>query len=386
MSNNSSSALSILKSTAVGIGKIIAYGVAWFFLTIILGAVFITGFGVSEDPAAIWGMVVSALTLGTGWAIRRGWITWSSEDKQVGVSSEMAVMDRNSSESDSSRAEGRSDPDRSTSFDTSHAATSEEGTLGDDSRSPTQDKPNAEEGRMANDQKVSRDRGESSVEWYWSKRGSDEQNGPVDWERLKELAEEGKLEEKDFVWKEGMDEWKRADSIKELGDLVSSPPPLPHESSEVEGTRSKKPPQKSDHVSDDDGEDRINEGGSSKKNKYSGSSLLKNVAIPSVLGIILLFGVSSMYDSGDASNFSVSGSNTVTYDEFQRVEDGMYYSQVEDIVGESGTKVSSSEVDGFGEFSGVSTNMYKWQNSDGSNMVVVFQNNEVMSKSQFGLR
>jgi hypothetical protein len=79
-------------------------------------------------------------------------------------------------------------------------------------------------------------------------------------------------------------------------------------------------------------------------------------------------------------------SGTVTYSEFQRVDSGMYYSEVKSIIGEGGTKVSSSEVDGFGEFSGVSTNMYKWQNSDGSNMIVMFQNNEVTSKSQFGLR
>jgi len=72
----------------------------------------------------------------------------------------------------------------------------------------------------------------TSDKWYWSKRDSDERNGPVSGEKLKELAEEGELEPDDLVWTKGMNDWKEAGSIEDLEDLFVSPPPLPEESSQ----------------------------------------------------------------------------------------------------------------------------------------------------------
>jgi hypothetical protein len=62
----------------------------------------------------------------------------------------------------------------------------------------------------------------TSDEWYWSKQGSDERNGPVSGEKLKELAKEGGLEPEDLVWTKGMDDWKEAGSIEGL-DVIPSP-------------------------------------------------------------------------------------------------------------------------------------------------------------------
>ena len=77
----------------------------------------------------------------------------------------------------------------------------------------------------------------SDVEWYWSKRGSDERNGPVDWNQLKELVREGDLDPKDLVHAEGMNGWQEVDSVEEsfksksllpgpsdVEDQTSSPP------------------------------------------------------------------------------------------------------------------------------------------------------------------
>lgn len=56
----------------------------------------------------------------------------------------------------------------------------------------------------------------SDAEWYWSKKGSGERNGPVSRERLEELAEQGDLESEDLIWTKGMDEWEEATSIEGL--------------------------------------------------------------------------------------------------------------------------------------------------------------------------
>jgi len=81
-----------------------------------------------------------------------------------------------------------------------------------------------------------------SGEWYWSKRGSDERNGPVSSEEFKELAEEGDLEPDDLVWTEGMDDWQEASSVEGVKDFFESPPPLPEESEKQGGTQEEAPP------------------------------------------------------------------------------------------------------------------------------------------------
>mgnify|MGYP000423776672 CR=1 FL=1 len=82
----------------------------------------------------------------------------------------------------------------------------------------------------------------TSGKWYWSKRGSDERNGPISGEKLKELAEKGDLEPEDLVWTEGMDGWEKASSVESVQDFFVSPPPLPEDPVEESGNQEEAPP------------------------------------------------------------------------------------------------------------------------------------------------
>jgi hypothetical protein len=69
----------------------------------------------------------------------------------------------------------------------------------------------------------------------------------------------------------------------------------------------------------------------------------------------------------------------VTRSEYERIRDGMSYTEVRAIIGNDGVELSRSDVAGF------STVMYSWTNSNGSNMNAMFQNNALINKAQFGL-
>lgn len=60
--------------------------------------------------------------------------------------------------------------------------------------------------------------------WFWAEQGSEEPQGRVGWSELKEMARQGDLDPSSLVWKEGMKEWARADSVD---GLFLAPPPLP---------------------------------------------------------------------------------------------------------------------------------------------------------------
>lgn len=53
-----------------------------------------------------------------------------------------------------------------------------------------------------------------AAQWYYTK--GEERQGPVSSEELKSLAQSGALAPEDLVWKEGMDEWRPAASLKGL--------------------------------------------------------------------------------------------------------------------------------------------------------------------------
>ncbi len=58
------------------------------------------------------------------------------------------------------------------------------------------------------------------------------QAGPFDIERLKEMYEEGNFSEDSLVWKEGMKEWKKAGTLKELNEIFSMVSSFPSEMQE----------------------------------------------------------------------------------------------------------------------------------------------------------
>ncbi len=58
----------------------------------------------------------------------------------------------------------------------------------------------------------------------------------------------------------------------------------------------------------------------------------------------------------------------------------MSYAQAIIVIGKKGELLSENEIAGF------HTAMYSWSNWDGSNMNIMFQNDKLIQKAQFGLK
>ncbi len=96
-----------------------------------------------------------------------------------------------------------------------------------------------------------------------------------------------------------------------------------------------------------------------------------------VVGIILVI-VVALIPSDDSSNKS-----GITYANYLRIENGMTYSQVCDILGQQGVQQSYTEYEGY------SAAIYIWERDNVysyANIVVMFDNGKVSSKSQMGLQ
>jgi len=67
-----------------------------------------------------------------------------------------------------------------------------------------------------------------SQQWFYANNG--QKFGPVDAAMLRQLAETGKLQPTDLVWREGMAEWSPGSRVKGLfpeSVAALTPPPLP---------------------------------------------------------------------------------------------------------------------------------------------------------------
>lgn len=64
---------------------------------------------------------------------------------------------------------------------------------------------------------------------------------------------------------------------------------------------------------------------------------------------------------------------------YDQIQEGMSYSDVVRIIGVAGTEQSRST------FAGITTVLYGWSNSNGSNMNAMFQNDKLITKAQVGL-
>lgn len=73
------------------------------------------------------------------------------------------------------------------------------------------------------------------------------------------------------------------------------------------------------------------------------------------------------------------GEEVVTREQYDRIEKGMSPAQVVAILDASGMLLSSSQ------FDGASNEIYVWTNPDDSHVCLVFQDNRVLVKTQFGL-
>ncbi|SFS52796.1 DUF3862 domain-containing protein [Marininema halotolerans] len=84
--------------------------------------------------------------------------------------------------------------------------------------------------------------------------------------------------------------------------------------------------------------------------------------------------------AGKGASAKSSDGKIATYKEYQKVKPGMTYEEVKKIIGQDGEETSNSEV------GGIKTTIYDWMNNDGSNTSIIFQEDQVDSKSQFGLK
>lgn len=56
-----------------------------------------------------------------------------------------------------------------------------------------------------------------------------EQKGPFELDKLKEMKKEGIFNASSLVWKEGMEEWQKAETVEELKSLFVKAPPIPND-------------------------------------------------------------------------------------------------------------------------------------------------------------
>ena len=76
----------------------------------------------------------------------------------------------------------------------------------------------------------------------------------------------------------------------------------------------------------------------------------------------------------------------ITMAEFNRIQIGMTYKQVVQIIGSNGTLTSENYIPGVpGVMAPIHTKMFAWEGSGIGNAMVIFQNDRVFQRSQFGL-
>ncbi|MGI5932565.1 MAG: DUF3862 domain-containing protein [Eubacterium sp.] len=69
----------------------------------------------------------------------------------------------------------------------------------------------------------------------------------------------------------------------------------------------------------------------------------------------------------------------ITGKNFKKIKTGMSYKEVLKIIGKKGKLISTSETNG------TKTNAYQWRTGSSGTVVIIFQNNKVMSKTQVGV-
>ena len=100
------------------------------------------------------------------------------------------------------------------------------------------------------------------------------------------------------------------------------------------------------------------------------------------LGIIIVFiGIGVIANIGGGTEDKDEDKCYITLDEFNKIENGMTYDQVKEIVGCDGTVNSDTEV------MGSKMTIYSWYGKDGiSNANVNIQDNKLINKTQIGLK
>ena len=113
-----------------------------------------------------------------------------------------------------------------------------------------------------------------------------------------------------------------------------------------------------------------------------------------IVVIIAIVGGSQGENTNNVQQTSTNPSNSnssstvndekITLEEFNKIETGMSYEEVVEIIGGEGTVLSESDITGDGQYK---TTIYSWDGNGmlGANANVTFQGGKVISKAQFGL-
>lgn len=112
-----------------------------------------------------------------------------------------------------------------------------------------------------------------------------------------------------------------------------------------------------------------------------------------IITVILILSLSVFICGCGNSNKFIKGTDadiinsqaTISLEEFEKIETGMSYTEVCDIIGGEGTLGSNVDI-GMGEE--YKTEIYQWtgDGSIGANANVTFQGDKVISKAQIGLK
>jgi hypothetical protein len=98
------------------------------------------------------------------------------------------------------------------------------------------------------------------------------------------------------------------------------------------------------------------------------------------LGFIAIDPIGLLYDPGAVVELATGVNAGITIANYERLQTGMSYAQVCEILGKSGTEVSRSEMVGY------ITVLYEWKGDGLANMNAMFQNDKLTTKAQFGVR
>jgi len=120
--------------------------------------------------------------------------------------------------------------------------------------------------------------------------------------------------------------------------------------------------------------------------KAAGLEILKVGGILVIVAVVISVAASNYFARDTAlrlparTSYSEPAPPRYTLYMFNQIRTGMDTKQVVDIVQSAGELVSQNEL------AGIDTRAYSFVNDGGSNMMIMFQNGRVVSKSQFGLR
>ncbi len=127
--------------------------------------------------------------------------------------------------------------------------------------------------------------------------------------------------------------------------------------------------------------------GKDQRNFFTKHKVITFILILAVLGAIA--GASGSRNKSNSTVSSTTSSTTteqnqdkLNLEKFNKIETGMSYQEVVNIIGEEGTVLSESEI------GNIKSTIYSWygEGSIGANANVTFQNGKVVSKAQVGLK